>query len=462
MQSGPLSSPKERAQQLGLTIHPSSAPTPSPTRTVASGRKGEKSFGGLFLRHIHTLCPSPGGPHSCLVGEVAQPWCWRRSNYITRVRGSWKMEGGAGSAGAMLARMPGAGVSGGCTTTPRASPTRAKSKHGAGQEWVEGEGEGSSRKREGEECGVVAWPTQSGRERPARLLPQTNERLRFQGSGGQSESEERARLLTIVSGPPSPSCWGLGLGGGAWGKSSRDLDYHRSCERPRWRLPGVSTGRISERAAVVAARGDAREGYRMATHTYVQSDPSPEEIKLGRLRTSDLVKKNLWRLSKTEQITYTYGPLFLATNSSLSGFLANYFFRRYMKVKQHPFKTFVPLSAIPFLTTEVTYKFLVTDPLSSGDLTADMSILRGACVSVLCGIFHPSALAFLKNGRLAVKYETVPLPPRGRSLHHWTTFCQPAARLMIIPMIIQIVSGGYLASMQHEICERIFEMLEHD
>uniref|UniRef100_A0A4X2KGC0 Transmembrane protein 126B n=2 Tax=Vombatus ursinus TaxID=29139 RepID=A0A4X2KGC0_VOMUR len=152
----------------------------------------------------------------------------------------------------------------------------------------------------------------------------------------------------------------------------------------------------------------------------------------------------------------------MGTTSSLCGFLANYLFRNCMKVKQHPFKTFVPLSAIPFLTTAVTYKFLVTDPLSSGDLTADMSILRGACVSVLCGVFHPSALAFLKNGRLAVKYETVPLPPRGRSLLHWTILCQSAAKLMVIPMIVQTVYGGHLAFMQHKICERIFEMLEHD
>ncbi|XP_074160726.1 complex I assembly factor TMEM126B, mitochondrial isoform X2 [Sminthopsis crassicaudata] len=200
----------------------------------------------------------------------------------------------------------------------------------------------------------------------------------------------------------------------------------------------------------------------MANHMYIQSNTSPEEIKLRRSRTADIVEKNLWRLTRTEQHTYAYGSLYLGTTSALCGLFANHLFRHCMKVKQHPFKTFVPLSAIPFLTTVVTYKFLVTDPISSGDLTVDMSILRGAFVSALCGIFHPSAMAFLKNGRLAVKFETVPLPPRGRHLYHWTLLCQSAAKLMVIPMILQIVFGAHLASLQHRICDRVLELLEQD
>ncbi|XP_074073125.1 complex I assembly factor TMEM126B, mitochondrial [Macrotis lagotis] len=198
----------------------------------------------------------------------------------------------------------------------------------------------------------------------------------------------------------------------------------------------------------------------MATQSYIQSDSSPEEIKLRRLRTADLVEKNLWRLTRKEQIIYTYGPLYIGTTSALCGFYANFLFRHYMKVKQHPFRTFVPLSAIPFLTTAITYKFLVSDPLSSGDLTEDMCILRGAFVSALCGVLHPSALAFFKNGRLAVRYETVPLPPVGRSLYYWTILCQSAAKLMAVPMILQVMYGGHLAFQQHKIYERLFNLLE--
>ncbi|XP_043848684.1 complex I assembly factor TMEM126B, mitochondrial isoform X2 [Dromiciops gliroides] len=200
----------------------------------------------------------------------------------------------------------------------------------------------------------------------------------------------------------------------------------------------------------------------MATHMYIQSQPSSEEIKLRKSRTAELVEKNLWLLTRKEQVIYTYGSLYLGTTSSLCGLFANYLFRHCMKVKQHPFKTFVPLSAIPFLTTAVTFKFLVTDPLNSGDLTMDMCILRGAFVSALFGVFHPSSMAFFKNGRLAVKYETVPLPPRGRALYHWTVLCHSAAKLMAIPMIMQIMFGGQLAFLQYKIRDRIFELLEHD
>ncbi|XP_007490935.2 complex I assembly factor TMEM126B, mitochondrial isoform X2 [Monodelphis domestica] len=202
-------------------------------------------------------------------------------------------------------------------------------------------------------------------------------------------------------------------------------------------------------------------GDRMTAHTYIQSDSSPE-VTQGRLKTADIVEKNLWRLTRSDQNLYTYGPLYIGTTSSCCGILANYLFRNCMKVKQHPFQTFVPLSAIPFLTTAVTYKFLVTDYISSGELTVDSCILRGAFVSAICGVFHPSALAFFKNGRLAVRYETVPLPPRGRVLYHWTLLCQSAAKLMIIPMVIQIMYGGNLAFLQYTIFKRLFQLLEHD
>ncbi|KAF3818311.1 hypothetical protein GH733_012619 [Mirounga leonina] len=51
--------------------------------------------------------------------------------------------------------------------------------------------------------------------------------------------------------------------------------------------------------------------------------------------------------------------------------------------------------------------------------------------------FNSCGLAFSKNGRLAVKYHTVPLPPKGRVLLYWLLLCQTEIKAMMIPLVLQ-------------------------
>lgn len=61
-----------------------------------------------------------------------------------------------------------------------------------------------------------------------------------------------------------------------------------------------------------------------------------------------------------------YGTLIFGTTASFSGMLANFIFRHCFKVKHGAVKTYASLTTLPFLSTIVAYKLLVTDALYSG------------------------------------------------------------------------------------------------
>lgn len=60
------------------------------------------------------------------------------------------------------------------------------------------------------------------------------------------------------------------------------------------------------------------------------------------------------------------GTVFFGTISGFSGILANFLFRHCFKVKHDALKTYASLTTLPFLSTVVAYKLLVTDGLYSG------------------------------------------------------------------------------------------------
>lgn len=62
----------------------------------------------------------------------------------------------------------------------------------------------------------------------------------------------------------------------------------------------------------------------------------------------------------------TYGTVFFGTAASFSGLLANLIFRHCFKVKHDALKTYASVTTLPFLSTVVAYKFLVTDALYLG------------------------------------------------------------------------------------------------
>ncbi|KAL1774490.1 complex I assembly factor TMEM126B, mitochondrial [Sigmodon hispidus] len=190
--------------------------------------------------------------------------------------------------------------------------------------------------------------------------------------------------------------------------------------------------------AGVARGGEAPQDFKMAIYTHSRLIPSLGDAKFRRPMIPEVIEKKLEYYTK--DILDTHG-ICLGTSSATSGILANIIFRNIFKVQHEALKTFVPLATLPFLSTVIGYKLFVTDALSTGNISRENCILRSVLIGLLCGVSYPSALAFSKNGRLASKYYTVPLPPKGRVILHWLLLCQTGIKGMGIPLVFQTFFG---------------------
>ncbi|XP_023366344.1 complex I assembly factor TMEM126B, mitochondrial isoform X2 [Otolemur garnettii] len=136
------------------------------------------------------------------------------------------------------------------------------------------------------------------------------------------------------------------------------------------------------------------------------------------------------------------GMVLFGTTAGSSGILANFIFRHCFKVKHGALKTYASLITLPFLSTIVAYKLFVTDALFYSDnISKENCAFRSSLIAIVCGVLYPSGLAFSKNGRLAVKYHTVPLPQKGRVLLHWMLLCQTDIKAMVIPLVFHTTFG---------------------
>ncbi|XP_037023544.1 complex I assembly factor TMEM126B, mitochondrial isoform X3 [Artibeus jamaicensis] len=199
----------------------------------------------------------------------------------------------------------------------------------------------------------------------------------------------------------------------------------------------------------------------MATHTHGQHSLSLGDANLTRSMVIEMIEKKFEYLRK-EKALNIYGTMMIGTTASFSGLLANFIFRHCFRVNQDALKTYASLTALPFLSTVVAYKLLVTDALYSGNITQESCALRSTLVSIACGVLYPSALAFSKNGRLAVKYHTVPLPPKGRVLLYWVMLFQTEVKGMLIPLAFQAALGMYNGIQHYAIFESTLEKTVHE
>lgn len=175
----------------------------------------------------------------------------------------------------------------------------------------------------------------------------------------------------------------------------------------------------------------------MALYTHGRLIPSLGDAKLTRPMIPEFIRKKF----DYDKQPYILGTLFFGTTSATSGLLANIIFRNSFKVQHEALKTFVSLTTIPFLSTIVTFKLFVTDALESGNISRENCVWRSVLIGLICGVMYPTALAFNTNGRLAVKYQTVPLPPKGRVMLHWMLLCHTRVKLMCVPLVFQTVLG---------------------
>ncbi|KAM5224800.1 complex I assembly factor TMEM126B, mitochondrial isoform 1-T1 [Hipposideros larvatus] len=214
-------------------------------------------------------------------------------------------------------------------------------------------------------------------------------------------------------------------------------------------------------SVVPVGAGEVPKHIKMATYTHGQPSPSPGDAKLERPMVIEIIEKKIEYLRK-EKTLNIYGTVGFGTTASFSGVLANFIFRHCFKVKHDALKTYASLTTLPFLSTVVAYKLFVTDALYSGNISKENCILRSSLTGIVCGVLYPSALAFIKNGRLAVKYHTVPLPPKGRVLHYWVMLCQTEIKAMVLPLVFQTVVGVFNGLQHYAVFESTLEETVHE
>lgn len=71
---------------------------------------------------------------------------------------------------------------------------------------------------------------------------------------------------------------------------------------------------------------------------------------------------------------------------------------------------------------------------------------------------HPEVLTYF----FLFRYHTVPLPPKGRVLHHWMMLSQTDIKGMLIPLAFQIVFGVFLGIKHYEIFQSTLEKTVHE
>ncbi|XP_052570309.1 complex I assembly factor TMEM126B, mitochondrial [Peromyscus californicus insignis] len=218
-------------------------------------------------------------------------------------------------------------------------------------------------------------------------------------------------------------------------------------------VPQTQTGSPLRGAGMVQMEDrEAPQNIKMAIYTRGQLIPSLGDEKFRKPVITEIIEKKF--KNYTKDILDMHG-IFYGTTSAMSGVLANAIFRSSFKVQHEALKSFATLATLPFLSTVITYKLFITDALHSGNISRENCVLRSILIGFICGVSYPSGLAFSKNGHLAVKYHTVPLPPKGRVILYWLTLSQTGMKAMVVPLVFQAVFGLLHSSHHYAVCERM-------
>uniref|UniRef100_A0A8D0KSP4 Transmembrane protein 126A n=1 Tax=Strix occidentalis caurina TaxID=311401 RepID=A0A8D0KSP4_STROC len=155
-----------------------------------------------------------------------------------------------------------------------------------------------------------------------------------------------------------------------------------------------------------------------------------------------------------------HGSYFLAANASVCGLAANNFFRNILHVRRAFIVSALPMAVIPFLSTAAVYEVFVREPLFSGQLNCEVcAVVRGGLVGAVVGGLYPVFLALPLSASLAARYSSSPLPGKENLLRFWLSVSQPVFRKMSWAVLVQVLTGLYLATKHHGIYVKILQQM---
>ncbi|KFQ72158.1 Transmembrane protein 126A [Phaethon lepturus] len=198
----------------------------------------------------------------------------------------------------------------------------------------------------------------------------------------------------------------------------------------------------------------------MTGREFLELDSPQQRVYLERLKRMEIIQKVLNELPKADQNLCNHGSYFLAANASLCGLVANNFFRNILHVRRASLVSALPMAVVPFLSTAVAYEAFVREPLFSGELNCEVcAVVRGGLIGAVVGGFYPVFLALPMNASLAARFSSSPLPGKENLLRFWLTAAQPVFRKMSLGVLIQVLTGLYLATKHHGIYVKILQQM---
>ncbi|XP_057252749.1 transmembrane protein 126A-like [Pezoporus wallicus] len=198
----------------------------------------------------------------------------------------------------------------------------------------------------------------------------------------------------------------------------------------------------------------------MTGREFLELDAPQHRLYLERFQRMELIQKIFNELPKADQNLCNHGSYFLAANASLCGLAGNNFFRNILHVRRAAIITALPMAVLPFISTAAVYEIFVRQPLFSGELNCEVcAVVRGGLVGAVVGGLYPIFLAIPLNGSLAARYSSSPLPGKENLLRFWLSISQPVFRKMSLGVLVQALTGLYLASKHHGIYVKILQQI---
>ncbi|XP_007537565.2 transmembrane protein 126A isoform X1 [Erinaceus europaeus] len=175
----------------------------------------------------------------------------------------------------------------------------------------------------------------------------------------------------------------------------------------------------------------------------------------------NIITRKISQLPESERYLLEHGSTYVGINAGLCGLIANSLFRRVLNVTRAPIASGLPMTVIPFLTANVSYKALINFPLSTGELNCETcTIIRGGLVGLVFGGLYPVFLALPVNGGLAARYNSVLLPEKGNIFNYWIRTSKPIFRKMVFPVLLQTMFTAYLGSRQYKLLIKALQLPE--
>ncbi|KFP03138.1 transmembrane protein 126A isoform X2 [Calypte anna] len=198
----------------------------------------------------------------------------------------------------------------------------------------------------------------------------------------------------------------------------------------------------------------------MTGREFLELAPPHQNLYLERLKRMEIIQKTFSELPKADQNLCNHGSYFLAANASICGLAANNFFRNILHVRKAAVVSAVPMAVIPFISTAAIYEVFVREPLFAGGLNCEVcAVVRGGLIGAAVGGLYPILLALPMNASLAARFSSSPLPGKENLLRFWLTTAQPVFRKMSWGVLVQLLTGLYLATKHHGIYVKVLQQM---